>query len=207
MMTFMSKNYYTYAYLRLNGTPYYIGRGKERRAFQQSGHFVKVPPKGRILMLKTGLSYEESVRHEIYMIAVFGRKNNGTGILRNYTDGGEGMVGFVFSEESIAKMSKSRTGKKASPSHRANISAGLTLAWAEGRHHNITGENNPNAAGLPGERNGRAKLTDAERRAIAQEYVPGKQNGTNGNVAELAERFGVGYSQIRRIARNPRWTS
>ena len=203
----MDTIYYTYAYLRIDGTPYYIGRGKDRRAFQQSGHFVKVPPRDRILMLKTGLSHEESIKHEIYMIKVFGRKNNGTGILRNYTDGGEGIVGFVFSEESRAKMSRSHTGKKANSSHRANISAGLTLAWSKGRHHDITGENNPNVDGHHGEKNGRSKLTNGDRHQIALEYIPGKKNGHNGNCSELATRYGVGMSQIRRIARDPRWNS
>lgn len=199
-------NHYTYAYLREDRTPYYIGRGKGNRAFQKS-HNVKVPPKERILFLKTDLTFSESIDHERYMIAVLGRKDLGTGILRNVTNGGEGMEGWVPSAETRARMSRSQTGSKATESHRANISSGLIRAWAEGRHHDMTGENNPNADGLPGERNGRAKLTDADRRIIAQEYVPGKKNGTNGNVSELANRFGVCPSQIRRIARNPRWTS
>ena len=199
-------NYYTYAYLREDRTPYYIGRGKDRRAFDKR-HNVKVPPRDRVLFLKTGLTFAESVDHERYMIAVLGRKDLGTGLLRNVTDGGEGMGGWVPSDETRARMSRSRTGRKATSSHRANIASGLTRAWAEGRHHDMTGENNPNAAGLPGERNGRAKLTDADRRVIAQEYAPGKKNGTNGNVSELAERFGVCHTQVRRIARNPRWTS
>lgn len=207
MINFMEKIYYTYAYLRLDGTPYYIGRGKGRRAYQQSGHFVKVPPRNRVLILKTGLTYEESIRHEIYMIAVFGRKNNKTGILRNYTDGGEGVTGIVFSDESKAKMSRSRTGKRASLTHRANISAGLTLAWAEGRHHDITGENNPNKDGHHGEKNGRSKITDQDRRDIARDYIPGKVGNGNGNCSVLAEKYGLTMGRIRRIANDPRWTS
>jgi len=205
--TTMENIYYTYAYLRLDGTPYYIGRGKDRRAFQQSGHFVKVPPRDRILMLKTEISFEESIKHEIYMIAVFGRKNNNTGILRNYTDGGEGCKGIVFSEESLAKMSRSRTGKKASQSHRASISAGLKKAWSEGRHHDMTGVNNPNSEGHQGEKNGRSKISDNDRRTIAKEYIPGKKHGHNGNCSELAHRFGLSMGLIRRIAKDPRWIS
>ena len=203
----MENNYYTYAYLREDGTPYYIGRGKGRRAWLQSGHFVKVPPKDRVLLLKTSLSYQESLDHEVYMIFVFGRKNNGTGILRNYTDGGEGMRGFSHSEASRQKMSQTHTGRKATDSHRENISNSLLQVWAEGRHHDMSGENNPNKDGHHGEKNGRSKMTDDDRRNISREFIPGKKNGHNGNCSELAERYGVGMSQIRRIAKDPRWTS
>jgi hypothetical protein len=50
-------------------------------------------------MLKTGLSEEEAFKHEVYMIAVFGRKDLGTGILHNRSDGGEGSSGHVPSIE------------------------------------------------------------------------------------------------------------
>jgi hypothetical protein len=199
-------DYYTYAYLREDRTPFYIGRGKGRRAFDKS-HNVKVPPKDRILFLKTGLTFAESVDHERYMIAVFGRKDNGTGILRNITDGGEGMDGWVPTLETRAKMSRSQKGRQHPDEVKEAIRAGLTAAWAEGRHHDISGENNPNADGHHGEKNGRSKLTDDDRRQIALEYTPGKKNGHNGNCSELATRYGVGMSQIRRIARDPRWTS
>jgi hypothetical protein len=199
-------DYYTYAYLREDRTPFYIGRGKGRRAFDKS-HNVKVPPKDRILFLKTGLTFAESVQHEVYMIAVLGRKDLGTGILRNVTDGGEGTLGYRHSRDTRAEMSRTRVGRLHSSEAKARIQTGLTIAWAEGRHHDISGENNPNADGHHGEKNGRSKLTDDDRRQIALEYTPGKKNGHNGNCSELATRYGVGMSQIRRIARNPRWTS
>jgi hypothetical protein len=45
--------------------------------------------------LKRNLTEEEAFRHECYMIAVFGRKDIGTGILRNLTDGGDGVQGLT----------------------------------------------------------------------------------------------------------------
>jgi len=98
MINFMSKNHYTYAYLREDRTPYYIGRGTGRRAFKDHRH-IPVPPRDRILFLKTNLTYAESVDHEKYIIYILGRKDLGTGILRNLTDGGEGTIGFKFSEK------------------------------------------------------------------------------------------------------------
>src|ERR1019366_3065698 len=51
------------------------------------------------------------------MIAFFGRLDNGTGILSNLTDGGEGISGFVHSRETRGKISKSHLGLKASIEH------------------------------------------------------------------------------------------
>ena len=187
--TTMENIYYTYAYLREDGTPFYIGRGKGKRAFNKN-HRVGPPPKDRILFLKTELTYSESVQHEIYMISVLGRKDNGTGILRNLTDGGEGVLNHIQSSD-----------------HTLKISTGLKKAWSEGRHHDMTGGNNPNSEGHHGEKNGRSKITDDDRRAIAKMYIPGKKQGHNGNCAELAQRYGLHMSRIRRIAKDPRWIS
>ncbi len=104
--------YYTYAYLRQDKTPYYIGKGKGNRAYQKSRRKIPIPPRERILILKKNLTEEEAFKHEIYMIAVLGRKNNGTGILRNFTDGGEGISGYKFSEEYRLRRSLIMTGKK-----------------------------------------------------------------------------------------------
>jgi hypothetical protein len=87
----MKKTYYTYAYLREDRTLYYVGKGKGTRAYRKNRVGVK-PPKNRsrILILKKDITEEEAFKHEIYMISVFGRKDLGTGILHNKTNGGEG---------------------------------------------------------------------------------------------------------------------
>jgi hypothetical protein len=81
--------YYTYAYLKEDGLPYYIGKGKGNRLYDYRGKNCN-PPKDRssIIKLKQNLTEEEAFRHEIYMIAVFGKKCDGTGILMNIADGG-----------------------------------------------------------------------------------------------------------------------
>jgi hypothetical protein len=106
-----SAEYYTYAYLREDGTPYYIGKGKGKRHIDSS-HCVKVPPEERILFLKRDLSEQEAYKHEIYLIHVLGRKDLGTGCLRNLTHGGEGGGHNVpHSEEAKRKISESNKGK------------------------------------------------------------------------------------------------
>jgi hypothetical protein len=115
------KTFYTYAYLREDGTPYYIGKGSGSRAYKNNRKIPR-PSKDRILLLKKNLTEKEAFRHEVYMIAVFGRKNAGTGILRNLTDGGEGISGFTHSEETKKKMSKSAQGLPVMPETRKKIS-------------------------------------------------------------------------------------
>jgi hypothetical protein len=100
----MKDDFYTYAYLREDGTPYYIGKGRGNRAYSKLGRSIGLPPRDRILLLKTELPEEEAFRHEIYMIAVFGRKDLGTGILYNFTDGGEGTSGRICLEETRRKI-------------------------------------------------------------------------------------------------------
>jgi hypothetical protein len=90
--------YYTYAYLREDGTPYYIGKGKEYRIYSKKGRPCNPPPRNRIIFLKQNLTEEEAFKHEIYMISVFGRKDLGTGILHNRTNGGDGASGYTHTD-------------------------------------------------------------------------------------------------------------
>ena len=99
--------YYTYAYLREDRTPYYIGKGQGNRVYKKHQKGISVPKdKSRIIFLKQNLTEAEAFRHEIYMIAVFGRKDLGTGILHNRTAGGDGSSGMVHSEETKRKLSE-----------------------------------------------------------------------------------------------------
>ena len=105
--------FYTYAYLREDRTPYYIGKGKDNRVYKKFKGQIKPPKdKSRIIFLKENLTEEDAFKHEIYMIAVFGRKDLGTGILHNRTDGGEGPSGAVRSEEWKRNQSERQKGEK-----------------------------------------------------------------------------------------------
>ena len=103
--------YYTYAYLREDGTPYYVGKGIKNRIYSTNRKINQPKDKSRIIYLKQNLTEAEAFRHEIYMIAVFGRKDLGTGILHNLTDGGDGVSGAIRSEEFKRKISEVNKGK------------------------------------------------------------------------------------------------
>ena len=103
--------FYTYAYLREDRTPYYIGKGCGDRIYSPNRTINKPKNKSRIIFLKQNLTEEEAFKHEKYMISVFGRKDLGTGILRNKTDGGDGASGAIVSEKTKRKKSEKVKGK------------------------------------------------------------------------------------------------
>ena len=106
--------FYTYAYLREDRTPYYIGKGTRYRLFEGNGKPCPVPSKDRILILKNNLTEDEAFKHETYMINVFGRKIDG-GILLNKTFGGEGASGRVVKDATRVILKEKCSGWKHTP--------------------------------------------------------------------------------------------
>ena len=119
------KEYYTYAYLREDGTPYYIGKGKGKRINDKQHNRINLPPKERRIYLKQNLTEAEAFRHEIYMVAVFGRKDLGTGILQNQTNGGEGGSGIVMKNDTKRKISEKLKGREISNQTKERLSNAL----------------------------------------------------------------------------------
>jgi hypothetical protein len=108
----MNNIFYTYAYLREDKTPYYIGKGKGDRVYKKSKNDIRPPrDKSKIILLKQNLSEGDAFNHEKYMIAIFGRKDLGTGILHNRTDGGDGSSGVLQTEETKLKRSNALKGR------------------------------------------------------------------------------------------------
>lgn len=104
--------FYVYAYLRKDGTPYYIGKGQGKRAWAKSDRTV-FPSKdfSNIVILEHNLTDVGSLAIERRMIRWYGRIDNGTGILRNKTDGGDGNAGWIPSDEVKKNISKGKIGK------------------------------------------------------------------------------------------------
>jgi hypothetical protein len=102
--------FYTYEYLRLDGSPYYVGKGSGRRVYT-SGAGHRPPKDHRRIGIQYWSDEATAFAYERYLIDFWGRKNNETGILRNLTDGGEGCSGMVVSPETRDVIRKSKLGK------------------------------------------------------------------------------------------------
>jgi len=112
--------FYVYAYLRTDGSPYYIGKGKEKRAYSNNSRITPKPKdNSRIQILEYFTDESKAFTKEKELIAQYGRKDQGTGILWNLSDGGEGNANP--SEETRRKLRESHLGKKPSEETRRRL--------------------------------------------------------------------------------------
>lgn len=131
------ENTVVYKWVREDGTPYYIGIGNPKRPYTGRRNCGCPPPKDRIIILHENLDWEKACGIEKELIAFYGRKDLGTGILRNLTDGGEGVpnlsketknrismanFGKIRTKEAREKMSKAQLGKKLSEETKRKLS-------------------------------------------------------------------------------------
>lgn len=166
-----------------NGAVFYIGYGSPRRPYDSCmrnrwWHIIVKYCGYETKVVITGLSPVEAKSWEKYLINLYGRRSDGKGNLVNMTDGGDGavnsvcsdelrefhrqrMLGRKMSEESRRKLSESRMGKYAGPN-----------AYMYGKHH--TEETRRKIA----ERHKGRPVSEEHRKKISQ-TLKGKFAGEN----------------------------
>lgn len=113
-----TKGSYVYSHSKLDGTVFYIGIGysaNHKRAFQRqkrNQYWKRIVNKYglKVNLLLDGISWEEAISWEKYLIGLYGRVQFNNGNLCNLTSGGEGIVGRVMSDREKELVSKRNKG-------------------------------------------------------------------------------------------------
>ena len=132
MITNIGKHYF-YRHIRLDTKePFYIGIGTKLKSDSKSSNYYCIYRRGFSLDRRNNLwkkiankadyeveillesdDYEFIKQKEIEFIALYGRINTNNGILANMTDGGDGTLGVIISEETIINMKAERKKRHA----------------------------------------------------------------------------------------------
>ena len=198
MQTLAERRFYVYAWFRADGTPYYIGKGTRARRFSKRGRRGAMPPADKSCnrIILPGLTDAESAEAEKDLISILGRKDLGTGCLRNLTDGGEGVCNLTpAARQAISESMRSHprggsvkgtirteeTKRKISEAHARRVALlreqqGLTsedLAMAKRRYHREYK---------------RRQTALAQGFETYEEYMQSKQNAKEAKEAAKAQR-------------------
>lgn len=115
------EKYYVYVHYRLDtGEPFYVGKGEGGRAYKKSGrneYWNRIVAKHgySVTLVAQNMSEELAFLCEIEKIDQLRKLGYK---LANMTDGGDGTVGHVKSEEHRKKLSDAHLGKKHTEEHR-----------------------------------------------------------------------------------------
>jgi NUMOD3 motif-containing protein len=113
------RTFYVYMWIRDDGTPYYVGKGSGRRAYRARRRGIKPPANRENIVIETCESEVAAFAREAQLIRQYGRKDIGTGILRNMTDGGDGSRNL--SPEARERIGAVRRGKRLPVNHVENM--------------------------------------------------------------------------------------
>lgn len=147
--------YYVYAYIDpRDGVPFYIGAGHGDRDVSHltachttrrfpSYFYNKLRKMARedvapvVWRIADGLTRERAFgAWEPWFIKTIGRRDLGTGPLCNLTDGGDGVHGYVWTEEGRAKLSQAIKTALSRPETKQRQSERMVTFWADaGRRH------------------------------------------------------------------------
>lgn len=123
----MYKQFYVYIHKLPDGTPFYVGMGKNKRAYDKWNRGIfwhavvkKHCPQGPCVeLVATSLTQDEAIEIEIALIWYYGRRDLKNGTLVNLTDGGDHAIP---GPETRAKLSQSAKARFQNPEQKAKQS-------------------------------------------------------------------------------------
>lgn len=181
----MNNTYYVYAYLREDGTPYYIGKGKNNRAYAKN-HRGFPKDLSRIIFLERNLTEIGALALERRYIAWYGRKDQNTGCLINLTDGGESTSGWTMPNEVKQKISQTKKG---------------SVPWNIGKAHSTTTRQKlveAHKTRAPVSDETRRKMSEAHKNKSPEILAKYKKGARNRPPVSQATKDKMRQSQIKR---------
>lgn len=122
---------YLYRHVRLDkNQPFYVGIGV-RENYRRAKTIVRRNKFWKNVVNKTAwefeiilddLTWEQALEKEKEFISIYGRSDLNKGTLTNLTDGGDGTLGMIVSDEFRKRLSVVNTGKKLTAEHSRKIS-------------------------------------------------------------------------------------
>jgi hypothetical protein len=219
-----------YEHIRLDkNEPFYYGIFEDKyRPFERTRRnnlwnkiVAKTPYEVKIL--KEGLTWEEACQMERDLIKKYGRIDQGTGILTNLTDGGDGTVGLTRTEEHCNKISKSLTGLIRS--EESKLKQSFSRKGTNDTEETRVKKSNAKKGKKPNNFGKKYKSENISKRLIGNQYAAGENNGKTklttedvifikkmwksdcpiNNSKSLAEKFNISINSVWSIATNKRW--
>jgi len=222
-----------YEHIRLDkNQPFYYGIFEDKyRPFEKTRRnnlWDKIVAKTdyKINIIKEGLTWEEACQMERDLIKQYGRIDKGTGILTNLTDGGDGTVGLIRSEEHSNKISKSLTGRKLSEEHKKKVGIGkIGTKDSEDTIHKKSDAKKGKKPNNYGKKRSTNAITGTTKSLYGNQYAAGENNSKTtlttedviyikkmwksdcliNNSKSLAEKFNISVNSVWSIATNRRW--
>lgn len=219
---------YLYRHIRLDkNVPFYIGIGIDSSYYRanskksRNDHWNKIVNKTdyEVEILFEHDDYDFIKEKEIEFIALHGRSDLGLGTLCNLTNGGDGCLGLVHSDEAKLKMSIPNKGKVISEEQRKKVSE-----FHKGRVHSLESRKKMSEAAMGeknhmygkkiseetrqkkiksakrGSENVTAKLTDQDVLRIREIYLTKKYSH-----AKLSEMYNISKSNVYSILKRNTW--
>lgn len=208
---------YVYRHIRLDkNEPFYIGIGSDsvykraRERTRRNEIWMRIVAKTNydIEILFDDVSWEYAKAKEIEFIALYGRKDNGTGVLSNMSDGGDGELNKVFTEEYRKKLSDAAKRRKEPQPQLQKI-----IQWRRDNRYFFTDETRAKIRAAHLGKKKTEKHKDAlkksktgDKNPMFSGYIYTFKNGTFvgrfGGATACSEYFNLNYNTVSSAATN-----